>query len=103
MPVTPVTGLPPASLAVPLNLTSRGRADPAGVFWAGAPTQSAMVTAIAIIIVKPTASLFGRFMRYIYIAIFVSEQPFLPSANYDGTMPYLQAAYSCGRTAGRRN
>ena len=40
-------GLPAASLAVPLNLTSRGRAEPAGVVWAWAPTQSAIATAIA--------------------------------------------------------
>jgi hypothetical protein len=44
-------GLPAASLAVPLNLTSRGRADPAGAVWAWAPLQSAI--AIATAIVKP--------------------------------------------------
>src|SRR5580658_110353 len=32
---------------------------------------------------------------------FLSEQPFLLSANYDGTMAHLQAAYSCGCKAGR--
>jgi hypothetical protein len=52
--------------AVPLNLTSRGRADPAGVVWACAPTESAIVTAIAIIIVKPTASLFRRYEVHIH-------------------------------------